>query len=48
MRSSARGEVDRNRVITFGRSLGTALAAHVAAEHAKWGEVVRRANIRLD
>jgi len=30
--------------------LGTpdAFAAHVAAEHAKWGEVVRRANIRLD
>jgi hypothetical protein len=29
--------------------LGTsqALGAHVAAEHAKWGEVVRKANITL-
>jgi len=36
----ARGDVDRNRVVVFGRSLGTALAAHVAAERPVAGVVL--------
>ncbi len=37
---AAREGVDRNRIVTFGRSLGTALAAHVAAERPLAGVVL--------
>jgi len=36
----ARDDVDRSRVVAFGRSLGTALAAHVAAERPVAGVVL--------
>jgi hypothetical protein len=37
---AARSGVDRNRIVAFGRSLGTALAAHVAAERPLAGAVL--------
>jgi uncharacterized protein len=37
---AARGDVDRNRIVAFGRSLGTALAAHVAAQRPVAGVVL--------
>ena len=37
---AARDGVDRNRIVPFGRSLGTALAAHVAAERPVAGAVL--------
>ena len=37
---AAREGIDRNRIVTFGRSLGTALAAHVAAERPVAGVVL--------
>ena len=37
---AARGTVDRARIVAFGRSLGTALAAHVAAERPVAGAVL--------
>ena len=37
---AARGGVDRNRIVAFGRSLGTALATHVAAERPVAGVVL--------
>ena len=37
---AAREGIDRNRIVTFGRSLGTALAAHVAAERPVAGAVL--------
>lgn len=37
---AARADVDRNRIVVFGRSLGTALAARVAAERPVAGAVL--------
>jgi len=37
---AAREGVDRNRIVVFGRSLGTALAAHVAAERPAAGVIL--------
>ena len=37
---AGREDVDRNRIVVFGRSLGTALAAHVAAERPVAGVVL--------
>ena len=37
---AARDGVDRNRIVVFGRSLGTALAAHVAAERPVAGVIL--------
>jgi hypothetical protein len=37
---AARDGIDRNRIVPFGRSLGTALAAHVAAERPVAGAVL--------
>lgn len=37
---AAREGVDRNRIVTFGRSLGTAMATHVAAERLVAGVVL--------
>lgn len=36
----ARAGIDRNRIVTFGRSLGTAVATHVAAERPVAGVVL--------
>ncbi len=37
---AARDDIDRNRIVVFGRSLGTALAAHVAAQRPVAGAVL--------
>lgn len=37
---ATRGDIDRTRIVTFGRSLGTALATHIAAERPVAGVVL--------